>query len=328
LKRFTIIFALTVVVVFSLLAFMLIFIDPYNSGRVSILAGESIRAQGPRTAHAFRGRNPRFEGVIIGNSHIQLLSPERLSAQTGVAFVSLTVPGTGPKEQLVLLDWFLRHRKTTPKVVIIGSDGYWCTHDPHMPNWKPFPFWLYNSSWREYLTGLMSLNTLEEAVAALRHRIHPRNPARLDGYWDYEKDYHALSEATGAGGEQPNLENRKETISPNISGQFPAIEALRDVIKVLPKSTGVFLVRPPVYVTGLPKPESAEAKTDAACLQALYHLATTHQQLSVLDWRMERPETSNKALFFDHTHYRQGLAIALEEQISALIKVFRLNDKR
>jgi hypothetical protein len=324
MRRFFSVFSLLSVSLVVLLVALSYGIDPYDSGRSTLLKTNGVRPQGPRTGHAHRGKDPLFEAAIFGNSHIQLLSPERLKTQTGVPFVSLTVPGTGPKEQLVLLDWFLRHRLSPPKVLIIGLDGYWCTSDPQMANWKPFPFWLYSASVMEYGRGLLSVNALQETFNRLRFWAFPISPARLDGYWDYEKDYQALSEATG-GTKPPNVEERRETISPNLSGVFPAAQALKAVLATLPKKTGVFLIRPPVYQTGLPKPESVEAKTDAACLRAFEDLSAVHANLTVLNWRELRVETQDKALFFDHTHYRQPLAEAIEGQVIALIKAFGLH---
>src|SRR5215213_8083367 len=84
-------------------------IDPFDTGRPGLFAKAGVRPQGPRTAGASRGRDPAFNAAIIGNSHIQLLSPERLQQLTGLAFVQLSVPATGPREQFVLIDWFARH---------------------------------------------------------------------------------------------------------------------------------------------------------------------------------------------------------------------------
>jgi hypothetical protein len=323
LRCFAFVFLSLCLIFLTTLAMLAYLVDPYDSGRSTLFKTDGVRIQGPRTAHASRGRDPQFEGVIIGNSHIQLLSPERLTAQTKIPFVSLTVPGSGPKEQLVLLDWFLRHRTTPPKVVIIGLDGYWCTADAQMPNWKPFPFWLYSASKWEYIRGLLSMNALEETFNRLRFWRKPTAKARKDGYWDYEQDYQSLKEAVD-GPKEPRLEERRETITPNISGHFPAAEALKTVLATLPKTTGIFLVRPPVYITGLPLPDSAEAKTDAACLHTFRQLADIHPQVAVLNWREIRNETRDQTLFFDHTHYRRPLAEALEEQMSGLIKAFRI----
>src|SRR3712207_6134716 len=70
-------------------------VDPYDTGRSLLLHKPGVRPQGPRTAAASRGRDPAFDSAIIGNSHIQLLSPERLKEKTGLSFVQLSVPASG-----------------------------------------------------------------------------------------------------------------------------------------------------------------------------------------------------------------------------------------
>src|ERR1700709_298534 len=76
-------------------------VDPYDSGRSRLLSAGGVRPPGPRTAPASRGRGPAFTGAIIGNSHIQLVEPGRLGALTGIPFVQLSVPATGPGEQFL-----------------------------------------------------------------------------------------------------------------------------------------------------------------------------------------------------------------------------------
>jgi hypothetical protein len=86
-------------------------IDPYDSGRSTLFAKAGVRPQGPRTANASRGRDPAFDAAVIGNSRVQLLSPDRLKGcDRRPPSGSSRCRGRGPREQLVLLDWFMRHR--------------------------------------------------------------------------------------------------------------------------------------------------------------------------------------------------------------------------
>lgn len=64
---------------------------------------------GPRTANASRGRAPRFNGAPFGNSRGQLLDPAKLSDITGLNFVQLTAPGSGPKENMTMMRYFVHH---------------------------------------------------------------------------------------------------------------------------------------------------------------------------------------------------------------------------
>ena len=88
---------------------LVMLVDPYDSGRFGLIGIKGISDESPRTANASRGRDPQFNAAVFGNSTGQLLKPAELSQATGARFVQLTVPGTGPREQIALLRWFVRH---------------------------------------------------------------------------------------------------------------------------------------------------------------------------------------------------------------------------
>ncbi|TAJ28850.1 hypothetical protein [Bosea sp. (in: a-proteobacteria)] len=312
--------ALFVCAAFLAAAYLL---DPYDTGRSPLALKEGVRPQGPRTAAASRGRDPAFDSAIFGNSHVQLLSPERLDAATGLRFVSLIAPATRPKEVLTIMDWFLRHRRQAPKVMVVGIDWGWCTADPALPNDKPFPFWLFSRSTAEYLVGLMRYDLLEEMLRRVGY-ILSENPARgrPDGYWNYEQGYRDQGY-----GRDPallaKLQQHAETGGGNLEGPFPAALALESLMKRAPAETVLLLLRTPVYATGLPKPGTANAKADAACRSAFEGLATRRPHTVLVDWKKDRPELHDPDLFFDHTHYRQPVAKLIEADIAAAIGTVR-----
>lgn len=294
---------------------LVVFLDPYDTGRFALLRTPGVADQGPRTAHASRGRDPAFGGAIFGNSHLQLVSPERLKEATGVPFVSLTVPATGPKEQFALIDYFVRTRPAAPKALVIATDGYWCGSDPAMPNWKPFPFWLYDPDPLAYLSGLIRYDTLEEITRRIELALGRRARARPDGYWDYEGNYVWRAEAVAV-----DLARRHASAPTNLTGAFPPLDRLRARIAALPPETVVVLVRPPVYVTSLPQPGTPEAEAEASCLAALRMVAAGRPRTALVDWRRDRPENRMIENYFDHTHYRTPIARALEADIAAAIR--------
>src|SRR5215210_46907 len=244
-------------------------IDTFDTGRPGLFAKAGVRPQGPRTAGASRGRDPAFNVAIIGNSHIQLLSPERLQQLTGLAFVQLSVPATGPREQFVLIDWFARHHPDA-RGLVIGADRLWCTADPAMPNEKPFPFWLYGRDQPQYARGLLRHHVLEEIPRRVAYLLAKRPArARPDGYWDYEPNYNGLGYAS-----DPVLRARLEqTVAgdyvDNTTGRYPAADRLRAVLVSLPPQLAVALVFPPTYAAHLPKPGSLGEAADRACKAAL-----------------------------------------------------------
>src|SRR5829696_9737684 len=147
-------------------------LDPYDTGR-SPLPKPGVRPQGPRTAGASRGRDPSFNAAIIGNSHIQLLSPERLDALTALSFVQLSIVATGPKQQFAVIDWFMRHHPGA-RALVIGADRFWCQPELAGSDQAPFPFWLYSSSLPEYVRGILRFHVLEELPRRVRYLLSKR----------------------------------------------------------------------------------------------------------------------------------------------------------
>jgi hypothetical protein len=294
-------------------------IDPYDSGRSSVFAKQGVRPQGPRTAAASRGRDPRFEGAIFGNSHTQLLSPERLSGETQIPFVQLTAPATGPKEQFVLIDWFMRHHPGRARALIIGIDTLWCTADPELRNTQPFPFWLFGENTLDYVKGLLRWDALDELPRRLTF-VFSRNPtrARPDGYWDYEPYYveqgfarpEALARLAAIG---------TPTTSANPGPRFPAAEKLETVLKNLPPELSVILYFPPAYARTLPPDGTAGAAAEQACKAAFVKASQAHARTRIVDWRVDRPETRATEMFFDQSHYRHPLARMVENDIIAAL---------
>ena len=297
-------------------------IDPYDSGRSNLFAKQGVRYQGPRTAAASRGRDPAFRAGIFGNSHIQLLSPERLKEKTGLDFVQLSVPGSGPREQFVVLDWFLRNRQAPVEAIILSADLTWCTDDPKVPEIKPFPFWLFSTSRLEYAAGLLRYDILEELPRRIGYLLgRPIERARPDGYFDYEAGYLTM----GYKVDPEKLEKLEKKVSDNwpvnVAGQFPVADWLREVAANFPADTAVLLIFPPSYKAALPSPESIRGRSDRVCKDALQNALTdSHPKTAVIDWRLDRPENHRIDLYFDQTHYRQPIAQAIENDIADALR--------
>ena len=307
-------FAATAALVFAALAAFTVVLDPYDTGRFAGSKVRGVPAQAPRTAHASRGRDPAFEAAILGNSHIQILSPEELSRQTGIPFVSLAVPGTGPRETFALLDYFLRHRATLPRALVLGIDPPWCRAEPDMPTWLPFPFWLYEKSPWRYLAGLVRMGSLEDAFRRLGFVIRPSKPARPDGYWNYDEGFVWQQARHG-----PLFAAPAPSGTLNESSRFPAIEALGRELDRLPAGLPVILVRPPVHRIALAAPGSALARSEEACRAALVRMAEGRRSVAILDWRVDRPEIQVAENFIDPTHYRGPIARIVERDVAAAI---------
>lgn len=313
-------FAAATALVFGALALFVVGSDPYDRGQFALLRAEGVPAQAPRTAHASRGRDPAFDAAILGNSHIQLLSPAELTRLTGFPFVSLAVPGTGPRETFVLLDYVLRHRARPARALVLGIDPYWCRAEPEMPTLFPFPFWLYDRSAAAYLGGVIRYQSLEDALKRITYaRSGGRKPrARPDGYWDYDEGVVWQPERHG-----PAFAKRASSSILNETGRFPAIEALATRLADLPPDLPVVLVRPPVHAMALAEPGSSLARSEAACLGALQERTKPLTNVAIVDWRVDRPEVRIDENFIDLTHYRSPLARAVERDVAAVISATR-----
>lgn len=293
-------------------------VDPYDTGRSELLARGAVRPQGPRTASAVRGRDPAYTGAVIGNSHIQLIEPAALSRLTGIPFVQLSVPATGPTEQFALLGWYLQHH-ARPDAIVLSADAFWCADDPSFPSEHGFPYWLIGD-WPAYLRGLIRFSAAQETVNRLGWLLSPRRKtAAADGWWDYERNYlsqgFGIDPAKKAALEKPAGPDAE----PHHGGPFPIADRLRAELARVPARTPVVVVFPPVYVRAEPPPGSPRARAEAACRAQVRSVLATHPASAVVDWRDGRPGAADPDQFFDQTHYRLPLARALTTDIGAAI---------
>ena len=293
-------------------------VDPYDTGRSELLTRGAVRPQGPRTASAVRGRDPAYTGAVIGNSHIQLIEPAALSRITGIPFVQLSVPATGPTEQFALLGWYLRHH-ARPDAIVLSADAFWCADDPFFPSEHGFPYWLIGD-WPGYLKGLIRFSAAQETVNRLGWLLSPRRKtAAADGWWDYERNY--LSQGFGVDpAKKAALEKPVgPELEPHHGGPFPIAERLRAELARIPARTPVVVVFPPVYARGEPPPASPRAGAESACRAQIRSVLATHPASAVVDWRDGRPQAADPDQFFDQTHYRLPLARSLTTEIGDAI---------
>jgi len=309
-------FVATVAVAGALVSALILIVDPYDSG-FGLLGIKGVDDASPRTANASRARDPQFDSAVIGNSTGQLVKPSELTQLTGARFVQLTTPGTGPREQLAIMDYFVRHH---PRVgaLVITADASWCVRDPALPLQHPFPFWLYGASRFDYVTRMFSSRALRHAGRRLMILAGRRQPNAADGYWDYEKE--------GAGEFQPVIGPRDDAAPApaRVSEDFPGVALLGGAIRKLPAEVPVVLFVPPVFHSTLPKAGSLAAAEEAACKAALRKLVAGRPRSNVIDFRVDNALTRERANFMDFGHYRAVIARRMEQGIAESI---RLGDK-
>jgi hypothetical protein len=290
-------------------AFLIIFaLDPFDRGAAWALLPAGVIDESPRTANVSRGRDARFNAAIFGNSHIQLVNPGQLSNLSGLKFVQLSIPGTGPREQAALLSWFIDHHSEIGALVI-GVDDLWCQQEPGLPLTNPFPFWLYGDDAHYFLNVLGS-----RSFIFVWRRIHlasglaaPTDPA---GYWNYE---------TGRiWAFNPAVENRPHvdlSPAPSVNTlQFPGLDHIEAVLARLGRGTRVIFVMPPQHLVALPQANSAAASLLTACKYSLQQRAAERRR-AFLDFLLDTPLARDPENFWDSDHMRMEVAQMIELRI-------------
>ena len=293
----------------------LVLIDPYDTGRFPTFMRPGVVDTNQRTAGASRGRDPRFSAAVIGNSRGQLLDPQLLSQATGLDFVQLTTPGSGPSENMTMMRYFMRHHSRIAALVL-SADERWCGHDPSLPVIFPFPFWLYRDD-LEYLEHLLSTR----AITAARNRIELamglKPPTDPRGYSDYETgrvwNFHPAVAGTATESESINA----GALSPNT--YFPALAELDAVLATLPSDTGFVIVMPPVYQAMLAHPGTQFAADLLACKVELARRVADRERSGFLDFLVDGPISREPENFMDPQHYRMNIARMIEARIAAVL---------
>jgi hypothetical protein len=242
-----------------------------------------------------------------------LLSPTRLANLTSLPFVQMTSPGSGPREQMLLMRWFMRHHQRIGAFVL-AADQTWCTHDPAIPMLYQFPPWLYGDSDLDYLAHLLNTRAVTTAYRRVLLALGFIKPTDPDGYRDYEvgRTWNFRPEIAPGG-----------TLSPILSDAagraFPAIEALDKVLADVPADTPVIVLMPPQFYTLLPAPGSHKAIEFNACKAELASRVGARARGGFLDYLTDTPIARNPENFMDAEHYRANVARAIEKDIAAVL---------
>jgi hypothetical protein len=290
-------------------AFLLV-VDPWDTGRFPTPLPPGVVDIERRTATASRGRDPRFNAAIFGNSRTFMLDPEKLSKATGYSFVSLGTPASGPREEMLVTRYFLHFHPGT-EAIVFGIDERWCGHDPSMPLNIEFPFWLYRGN-LEYLANLLSTRAFNAAQKRIKLALGRETPTDPRGFADYEVgkvwNFHppAASETAAA----------STAAAVQANTYFPALEAFDGLLAELPPQTRFVMMMPPVYQASLPRSGSQEAADLLACKAELAH-RVGRQGIALLDYLVDGPIARDPENFMDMVHYRARVAHVIEDRIIA-----------
>jgi hypothetical protein len=292
---------------------LILLIDPYDTDRFPNLGILGVADRNPRTANVSRGRDPRFDSAVVANSTGQLLRPTRLDAATGLRFVQLSVPQTGPREQLVVMRWVAAHHDRPGALVLVADDS-WCSPDPVLALRYPFPFWLYGSD-ANYLANVLNWKSFDRAVWRVQLALGKRHPTDPVGYSDYSSQ--SLHPFANLPPDPPPLTRA------NAEAAFPWIDTLGDFVASLGSNMAMVIVMPPVQTSYLPQSGSLAETRFAHCKEALTHTIAGRPRSGFLDFRVETPETRDAGNFFDRIHYKNPIARKIEDQIIVLLQESR-----
>jgi hypothetical protein len=266
-----------------------------------------------RTSNVALGRLPRFNAAIFGNSHGQLLSPQRLSRATGLSFVQLTVPGSNVREQLAMMHWFIAHHSDIGAMVL-AFDERWCVTDPALPLRTPFPFWLYGDSNLVYLANALSTRSLRDSIRRVAAVFG--SPAAVDpaGYADYEMGK-AWTFKPGRRATADEFPTQNE-MSSRAETDFPGLVRLDAVLGEVPAATPVVIVMPPQFYTRLPPAGTPAAQFRDACKE---RIAARARRGAFIDFFVDSEIARSPENFMDDEHYRSNIAQIIEADIAAVL---------
>jgi hypothetical protein len=308
-------FALTFLGVFGggvgFLYLALLVIDPYDTGRFPTFMKSGVVDEGQRTSNASHGRDPRFTAAVIGNSRGQMLDPAKLSAATGMDFVQLTTPASGPVEQMTMLRYFMRYQRNID-AVILTIDERWCGHDASLPIILPFPFWLYRGN-AEYLAHFFSTRALTFAARRIKMELGlvPVDDAR--GYQDYETGHYRNFHPGPLRPAEP------ATVAP-LDTPFAGFDLLDPVLAQLPATTHVVFLMSPVYQEFLDHELDPQIIADLPrCKAEVAERADARPNTTLLDYLHESAISHDAENFMDTQHYRLNIARLLEARITEVL---------
>jgi hypothetical protein len=284
-----------------LLFAMLALVDPYDSGR-GWLGIDGVDDRNTYTSAASRARDPQFDAAIIGNSTAQPLNPADLSRATGLRFVQLYLTGGSPREQLAVLDFFLRHHPRVGALVFV-TDPFWCQHRRAETRPGDFPYWIYGTNSFAYAARLMSREGIEHAFQRIAIGLDMRKRKRVDGFYSYEDVW-----LPGSFRDLNPPRDPAPALSAAERDFFPEIAELDAAVKKLPVDVPVVIAVPPTLATTVARSGTVAAQEREACDAALAKIVAGRPRSNFLNYRIDNAQTRDRVNFADFIHYRESLA--------------------
>lgn len=293
---------------------LMVIVDPYDSGKLGLLGINGVDNRLTQITAASRARDPNFNAAILGNSTAQMIEPAELSRATDLHFVQLYTTGSAPREQLAVLDFFLRNHKQIGALVIAADPG-WCVHARPKEEGAPFPYWLYDRSVVTYAVRLISWQAIEQAFQRLGIGLGWRPRMNPDGFVSYEDIW-----PPGQFKELGWPRDPAPAASAETRGTFPEIAALVEIVRKLPADVPIVIIVPPTFAATVPEPGTDVALERRACDAALKTVIAGRPRSNFISYRVDNELTRNRDNFADFIHYRPKLARRIEQGIIASLR--------
>lgn len=313
----------------------ILLVDPYDTVWFSPPVEREPVSKNQRFSYPALARAPRFDSIVVGTSSVRLLRPSRLDPMLDASFANLAMNASTTYEQSEILKLFARHHPKA-RYVFFGVDNMTYCH-PTEPYKKftdrPFPSWMYDENKWNDLLYLFNSATVEQAWRQFRNILGLRTPKfgsdgytnflRPDSEYDLEK-----ARALIYGDERPHL---KPAVDPPVEvgaaekagWTFPDLGLLSEMLHALPVETTKVLILPPYHHFRLPVHGSREVVVLDECKARLAHLAETVPNTTTVDFWQRSRITLKDDNYWDHAHYKVGIAPILERAIVSAIRTGR-----
>lgn len=294
-------------------------VDPYGNLPGSPPFDRTAMASNQRYSYPAVARSQTFDSVVIGTSTSRMLEPGVLDAALGGRFANLSMNSATAYEQARLFKVF-QSAHATPKTVLIGLDGAWCTsaatHTKY--TFRRFPEWMYDdNSWND-IPHMFEFKSFENAGRQAAYLMSLK-AAKYgpDGYANFlpPESQYDLRKARQAiyGSPEPkakSLPASPVTISADQRAQwlYPTHAYLRKMLEGLPAATRKVLFFVPYHVYSQPLPGTKAFIELQDCKARISAIVAPVENATLLDFMIGSPLTARDENYWDSLHYSATVA--------------------
>jgi hypothetical protein len=167
--------------------------------------------------------------------------------------------------------------------------------------------------WRGYAEILNPFAAEEAGKQALAMLGLARSRYGRDGYADFLPDDGLYDAARAAAGLVAPAPTPAPAGEPGFA--FPQHALLAERLDALPPGTAVLLFLVPYHVSHLPAPGSLDGLHWQACRRSLEAVARARPGAVLADFMIPSPITREATHYWDHQHYRVGIAERLAHRL-------------